>query len=101
VRENESLPGGMHLRRQTMSRLLDQKTFGKQLGKEVDRLIKKGNRHRVFELLSQLQDFELNPRRVPAALKLILPAGDEVAECVDLTNDSEVECIDVERYNTD
>jgi hypothetical protein len=102
VRENESLPGGMTLRRQKKSRLLDQNISGyKQLGKEVDRLLKRGDRHRVFELLSQLRDFELNPRRVPPALKHISPASDEVAECVDLTTDREDECIDVERYIVD
>jgi hypothetical protein len=103
VRENETLPGGMQLRRQKKSRLLDDPNISgyKELGKEVDRLLKRGNRHGVFELLSQLRDFELNPRRVPAALKFISPACDEVAECVDLTNDWEDECIDVERYIVD
>jgi hypothetical protein len=56
VRENETLPGGNAApAAEKERRLLDDPNISgyKQLGKEVDRLLKGGNRHGVFELLFQ------------------------------------------------
>jgi hypothetical protein len=41
----------------------------------------------------ELRDYELNPRRVPSLMRVIVE--DQVAEVVDLTEDRECECIDL------
>ena len=41
----------------------------------------------------ELRDYELNPRRVPSLMRVNVE--DQVAEVVDLTEDRECECIDL------
>ena len=101
IRENVQLAGGMTLRRQYKGRIIDdQKTVGyKKLKSKIDILLKKQNHEEVYVLLCQLRDWELNPMKVPDVFKDSIaasPCNNEVAELLDLSNDLERQCIDVD-----
>lgn len=64
-----------------------------KIQKEVDRLLQKDRPNKVYELLVQLRDYEMNPLKVPSLLKKNV---DGVVEVVDLTKGDECECIDVD-----
>eukprot|EP01082_Thalassiosira_pseudonana_P007363 g6458.t1 g6458 contig23:506490-509749(-) len=108
VREKAQLPGGMTLRRQCRSRIIDQKTPGyRKLRHRVDALLKKNNHPDVYRLLCQLRDFELDPRKVPEIFREEKTGNDDnddddgFLEYVDLTNDNEDRFIDVDECITD
>lgn len=106
VREKVELPGGRILRRQTKGRIIDQNTKGFRLLKsKVDTLLRKGDHSEVYRLLCQLKNWEMNPRRVPAAFQDVNRGDEDVAEVLDLTREEEedgtgIGCIDVDHYIT-
>jgi hypothetical protein len=97
VREEAEIPGGMTLRRQTKSRIIDTPMY-KKLKPKIDSLLKKNRRQEVYKIFCGLRNWEMNPVRAEVWRQVGEVNGDDVREYVDLTNDSEEQCIDVDRY---
>ena len=103
IREKVELAGGITLRRQCRGRILDQKSRGcRMLRSKVDALTRKNHHVEVYQLLCQLRDWELDPRRMPSAFR---EGWDkDVSEVLDLTKDEDERpgsaCINVDEYIT-
>lgn len=67
-----------------------------ELRKDIDRLLNEDKHFKVYELLSQLRDYEMNPKKVPSFLRGT-NVSDEVVEVIDLSKDDDHAHIDVEK----
>ena len=100
IRNKPELPDGMILRRQYRGRIIDTNTpLYRKLRVKVDALLKKNNHEEVYQVLCQLRDWELDPRRVPEIFQI--EADEDILEIVDLTDSSDeppcIDCIDVDQ----
>ena len=94
IRENEALPEGMELRRQTAPTIIDQPPYAK-LKKTIARLKRSGNDEEVYRLLCELREWEIHGGRIPQSMDQSVGAS-EVVEVVNLAACEEAEVIDVE-----
>jgi hypothetical protein len=61
----------------------------------VDKLLAEDEHMKVYDMMSQLRDYELNPQLLPSFLKGT-KVGNEVVEFIDLTTENKQEWIDVD-----
>ena len=97
VLKNQQLPGGMTLRRTYRDRYIDVRELKfKKLRQKIDSLQKDDKDIEIYKLLSQLKEWEINPKRDALWRSLGVVDGDCVNELVDLTAEDEKVCIDVD-----
>ena len=96
IRENEALPEGIELRRQTAPIIIDQPPYAK-LKKMITRLKRSGNDEEIYRRLCELREWEIRGGRAPDFMDLCVGAS-EVVEVVNLADREKVEVIDVEAF---
>ena len=96
IRENEALPEGIELRRQTAPIIIDQPPYAK-LKKMITRLKRSGNDEEIYRRLCELREWEIRGGRAPEFMDLSVGAS-EVVEVVNLADREKVEVIDVEAF---
>jgi hypothetical protein len=102
VREKAEIPGGMTLRRQTKARVIDTPTPGyKKLKQKINELLKKNHREEIYHILCGLRNWEMNPLRTEVWREVDQTDGDDVKEYLDMTNDGEDHCIDVDSFTVE
>lgn len=118
IRSNVELPAsGMILRTQTKCRWIDQYATTtpvlRILQLRIDTLLKSNDHNKVYHLLCQLRDWEMNPRCIPSSFIVREQVDEDVTEILDLTNDKDDDdnnrgsderrhdIIDVDKYPSD
>ena len=69
---------------------------GKKSYPMIESLINEGNHFKAYEMLSQLRDYEMNPKKVPSFLRGTY-VNDEIVEVIDLSKDDDHTHVDVEK----